>query len=427
MRVDFQRTLRIPDDENTHYLPPGLGRFPLGHVDDYLKKLPSSFADRGGVFLPMYQSEALWINFHSNDYPFAVKVAAGKINAVTGDPWSDDLHVRSVNGELMQDYVVVPGQPWLDGFAVEKGVIRQFVAMPLGCGHTVEEQLTGEGEFGGVQIIAYPLKPELYRPEPSFGKMTSCLSEMIPPEAELSMGLGLGGKMKQEIFKDVYGISAWHTEHSTRCFAHIVNSRQYRSITGNNPPTRPPKVEEYDKAGLPWFDYYDENKAAQIGSSIFDGLDSVGTIDSPSVVGGSSSPHVITPGEPDSPKKDQKSIKKALVHRYDNKADILAVQKNGGSEVFTRATDDDFDIVIVVPTRRAETDIAVWGEATSGQYTTDKPKSWPGRPDSYSVRVDMKDIQATSVDLVKKAFQKAGKTWQAAWTVNTVNIDTSLI
>jgi hypothetical protein len=80
--------------------------------------------------MPMYQSAALWIRF-STRYPFAVKVAAGKINAVTGDPWSRDLQADP------QNYLVLPEQPWLDGFAVRKGVIRQFVAMPLG-GEIVE-------------------------------------------------------------------------------------------------------------------------------------------------------------------------------------------------------------------------------------------------------------------------------------------------
>jgi hypothetical protein len=40
--------------------------------------------------------------------------------------------------------MVSPEQPWLDGFAIEKGVIRQFVAMPLGDGYSVEEQVTGD-------------------------------------------------------------------------------------------------------------------------------------------------------------------------------------------------------------------------------------------------------------------------------------------
>jgi hypothetical protein len=85
-----QRTLRIPDDGKIYPLPAGFGRFPLRHVDDYKDTVPAPWTERGGVLMPMYQSEALWIRF-STRYPFAVKVAAGKINAVTGDPWSRDL------------------------------------------------------------------------------------------------------------------------------------------------------------------------------------------------------------------------------------------------------------------------------------------------------------------------------------------------
>ena len=35
LRLDFQRTLRIPDDGRDYALPPGLGRFPLRHIDDF--------------------------------------------------------------------------------------------------------------------------------------------------------------------------------------------------------------------------------------------------------------------------------------------------------------------------------------------------------------------------------------------------------
>lgn len=30
--IDFQRTLRIPDDNREYPLPPGLGRFPIVHA-----------------------------------------------------------------------------------------------------------------------------------------------------------------------------------------------------------------------------------------------------------------------------------------------------------------------------------------------------------------------------------------------------------
>ena len=38
--LEFQRTLRIPDDGRRHFLPPGLGRFPLELVDDFSDKTP---------------------------------------------------------------------------------------------------------------------------------------------------------------------------------------------------------------------------------------------------------------------------------------------------------------------------------------------------------------------------------------------------
>jgi hypothetical protein len=82
-RIDVQRTLRIPDDNRSYPLPPGLGRFPLAHVDDFADRLPPSWRTHGGVFLPMYQAEAMWLHF-GGGYPCAIKIAAGKINAVTG-------------------------------------------------------------------------------------------------------------------------------------------------------------------------------------------------------------------------------------------------------------------------------------------------------------------------------------------------------
>jgi hypothetical protein len=81
LSIEFQRTLRIPDDGKDYPLPPGLGRFPMKHVDDFAEKVPSLWLEHGGVMLPMYQSEALWLNFnsailldHETSCPFAIKV-----------------------------------------------------------------------------------------------------------------------------------------------------------------------------------------------------------------------------------------------------------------------------------------------------------------------------------------------------------------
>jgi hypothetical protein len=270
LRIEFQRTLRIPDDGRNYPLPPGLGRFPLRHVDDFSGRVPGAWRERGGVMLPMYQSEALWINFDARQdrnrgvgYPFAVKIATGKVSAVTGEAWRPGLN------RAPQDYVVVPEQPWLDGFLVEKGVIRQFVAMPLGAGYTAEEQITGKGEHGGLQIMAYPMKREAFERRfppglvdgASFrGTMMKCLQS---PAVGYEMGVAPGGRMRQEIFADRFALDEWDTSQSSRCFVHLPNSLVWRAITGEAPPTTPPTAAEYTRHGLPWFEYYGEGSAVE--------------------------------------------------------------------------------------------------------------------------------------------------------------------
>jgi hypothetical protein len=267
LEIHFQRTLRIPDDGRTYPLPPGLEHFPLRHVDDYASEVPEEWVRHGGVFLPMYQSEALWINF-VGDYPFAVKVATGKIDAVTGKEWSLGLHKRP------QDYLLIPEQPWLDGYCVEEGVIRQFVAMPLGSGYTAEEQITGEAEHGGIQIVAYPLRAEYYRPPPRLAEAMYSLADALPA-ATPSMGLAPGGKMRQEIYQDRKGLTRWDTDHGSRCFVHITNSLAWRHITGEDPPKTPITAKEYAKWGMPWFDCYGGDKEVLKGGSPLKGLKSV--------------------------------------------------------------------------------------------------------------------------------------------------------
>jgi hypothetical protein len=49
----------------------------------------------------------------------------------------------------------------------------------------------------------------------------------------------------------------------------------WRAITGQEPPTTPPTAKQYTKAGLPWFDYYDDTAKALGGSPALQGLKSV--------------------------------------------------------------------------------------------------------------------------------------------------------
>jgi hypothetical protein len=274
LEVDFQRTLRIPDDGSDYPLPPGFGRFPVRHVEDYVAKLPETWRKHGGVLLPMYQSEAMWLSFSSpTGYPFAVKVAAGKINAATGEPWRPGLHPDP------QDYLAVPVQPWLDGYVVEKGFIRQFVAMPLGSGYSAEEQITGEADHGGLQIGVYPLRAEKWEALKRARQNDAAIFRCAMPCAEaavagMDMGLAPGGRMRQEIYHDRFTPEDYDQSVSGRCFVHIANSLVWRSITGHEPPTTPPTASEYAQAGLPWFEYYSDQPAIS-GTSLLGKLKSI--------------------------------------------------------------------------------------------------------------------------------------------------------
>ena len=267
--IDFQRTLRIPDDDREYHLPPGLGCFPLRHVEDYDLGESENRKARGGIIMPMFQTDALWLNFHSEGFaqlelPIALKIGAGKINAVSGQKWSDGL------SQDPQNYVVIPAQPWLDGFNVAKGVVRQFVAMPLGQGYTVEEQIEPESDVGGIQIEAIPMKKDRYEElvAREAGREDIHFNVMMASEASSSMemGLGMGGSMRQEIYDDEYGLDAWDLENRQRCFVMLANAQQWISITGEEPPLSPISADQYSKAGLPWFDYFDGDKQAIEGA-----------------------------------------------------------------------------------------------------------------------------------------------------------------
>ena len=132
-KATFQRTPRMPDDNKLHQLPGSLGSYDIYSVEAYADRLPDNIVKKGGVFLPMWQREALWIDFGSSGVinnsglKYAVRVFVGKINAVSGLKMGEEPTEAK---DRKQDYIVLPGQRWMDGICVAPGVVRQFVAMP---------------------------------------------------------------------------------------------------------------------------------------------------------------------------------------------------------------------------------------------------------------------------------------------------------
>jgi len=155
LEIDFNRTLRLPEGSGIHDQPSGMGVIPVHSISGVSQKLMNSkntslveMAKKGGIFFPLYQREAAFLTFKAKGDVFAVRVFVGGVNAVSGLAWN--------NVPKNQDYLVVPPQGRLDGVVVGNGIVKQFVAMPLGSGYSVEKQVTGKEAIGGVQIEITP-------------------------------------------------------------------------------------------------------------------------------------------------------------------------------------------------------------------------------------------------------------------------------
>merc|ERR1719382_668451 len=151
-QVNFQRTLRIPEDGATHNLPPGFGPFPLERCSDFpARSLPKAWRRGDSLFMPMRNAEAMWISWKGKEA--AIMVGVGGVNAISGEGF--------VPGGLQaepQSYCNTRCQPWLDGIKSGRGVVRQFVATTRGSGASVESQVCGDDFQGGLQLFVCPPK-----------------------------------------------------------------------------------------------------------------------------------------------------------------------------------------------------------------------------------------------------------------------------
>jgi hypothetical protein len=154
-----------------------------------------------------------------------------------------------------QDYLLIPDQPWLDGINAGDGFIRQFVAVPLGEGLTVEGQLTGDEQEGGLTLSLFAPRPGRFpdeppEPRPGGYDVVACAAPM---------GLGAGGRMRQEIYGDEYGIETWEPAPAATVRVDLVDALAFEAITGLATPP-PVDARTYSQFGLPWFDLLDPTR-----------------------------------------------------------------------------------------------------------------------------------------------------------------------
>jgi hypothetical protein len=171
-------------------------------------------------------------------------------------------------------------------------VVRQFVAAPLGWSRTVAEQLDSADQSAlWFRIFdAVPGRfPEHPPPEPD--RIVEGAPMATP--AGLEMGFAAGGRIVQRLYADEYGFDSWQREPTADLLLYVVNSEAYQEITGRPPPPTPVSADEYTKAGLPWFELYDEARSPAAIDNWLDRIKTLGQTDT----GAATPPLSIDPGQ----------------------------------------------------------------------------------------------------------------------------------
>ena len=97
-----------------------------------------------------------------------------------------------------------------------------------------------------------------------------------PGATSASMGLGAGGRMRQEVYADDRPLADYDQTGSWRVFVHLCSAAQWTAITGEVPPPPPVDLDAYVRAGLPWFDFYSADARDLAPSEILTQVESVG-------------------------------------------------------------------------------------------------------------------------------------------------------
>merc|ERR1719230_1001549 len=93
------------------------------------------------------------------------------------------------------------------------------------------------------------------------------------------MGIAAGGLISQKLYADPRSRRWYDTERASRCFVHVVNSRDWQAVTGRPMPRTPVSAQSYTDAGLPWFQLYDEAKCQVAPCKALASVQSISAID----------------------------------------------------------------------------------------------------------------------------------------------------
>lgn len=255
LSLELQKTKRIPEDGKAHGLPPYGGALPLSLARNATQRfIPREWLKRDVVLAPVANTQAMWVNFTNPtrfspfseaaaSYPFAIIMATGGVNVFDAKPWTDQLRADPVTRQ--QNYVTSGSlfrsghQRWVDGYKVRDGVVRQFVATSRGSGTSIEEYLTGQVRWGGIQIAVYPLKAEVWERVKGSYMASGTRSRGLGgtrSARSLEMDMSAGGEIQQQIEFPAFAPSDYDQAKGVRFWITMVEHDAWPYLMGTQAP-----------------------------------------------------------------------------------------------------------------------------------------------------------------------------------------------
>jgi len=164
--VRVHKTDKIDISDKNAPLPPSRGLFDEYRVADHF--CPSEWS-KDGVFIPVEEDQPLWFDFRGSPESACIP-SVQRLNPLTGKP--ADLE-EGMTKDPEQNYMVLPKQRWLDGYA-KGGKVYQFVVTKEGVGlavseHVLPEHMQDSHALGFAFFSPKNPKPVPPRPDPVMG------------------------------------------------------------------------------------------------------------------------------------------------------------------------------------------------------------------------------------------------------------------
>ncbi|KAF0967398.1 MULTISPECIES: hypothetical protein [Gordonia] len=235
LHVTFPRTLRAGDLTERAGLT----------ADTTLRLAQGSPTGDADAVIPMWQSEATWIDFSSpHQHPFLVMIGVDGVNAISGKVFTGTPDFDT------DDYIEVPTQQTLASYRTGTGGHRQLVAPST---HTSR----GPDPRGTlVQLTVIPMRAESWARRRHHASASTCVlcdisraeQARTPPRTAVARVIG-----------PLESADTWHPTRMGSAAVRIVNSVTWESLTGLTPRHSRLTCADYLDRRLPWHSAYRES------------------------------------------------------------------------------------------------------------------------------------------------------------------------